>query len=195
MSMFFQKSSDEESEEFFPKELNETSDSDVDDTEGNMLLRIQKLKKELQACTKERKEYLDGWQRIKADYLNSKKRHDEERIHTIARAEVHFIEKLLPLCDSFDMAREHIGASDTSTLATGFTQIHSQLLSILSASQVTEISAEGEPFDPNKHEALSSTPVDAPEKNDTVVRVLQKGYMHGDVLLRPAKVIIGTFTG
>ncbi len=170
--------------------------SDVDDTEGDPLARIKKLKDELKSCTKERKEYLEGWQRIKADYLNSKKRYDEERMQIISRSESAFIEKILPLCDSFDMALSGTMAEgEANAWKTGFSQIHSQLKSILSESKVTEIAPLGEQFDPHKHEALSSISVDNKMKHDTVVSVLQKGYMRGDTLLRPAKVIIGVFEG
>lgn len=194
MSMYFINTSEEE--EVVPERIIENDDSDeIDETEGNLLLRVQKVKKELQACAKERKEYLEGWQRAKADYLNSKKRHDEERAETVTRAEMRMIEKILPLCDSFDMAFAHTDTKEEGTVwKTGFSQIHAQLMSILSDFRVTEIVALGEKFDPYKHEALSSITVDAQVKNDTVVSVLQKGYVRGDTLVRPAKVIIGVFT-
>lgn len=195
MSMYFINTSDEE-EEVVPERIIENDDSDeIDETEGNLLLRVQKVKKELQACTKERKEYLEGWQRAKADYLNSKKRYEEERTEVVTRAEMRMIEKILPLCDSFDMALAHTDTKEEGTVwKTGFSQIHAQLMSILSDFRVTEIVALGEKFDPYKHEALSSIMVDAQVKNDTVVSVLQKGYVRGDTLVRPAKVIIGVFT-
>lgn len=166
-------------EEIFP---------DVDETEGNQELRIQKLKAELKECQKERKDYLDGWQRAKADYLNSKKRYDEERKLLLARGEDALIEKLLPLADSFDMALAH--EKEGSAWGAGFTQIHSQLRSLLQSFGVVEVEALGKPFNPNLHEALSTKEVEEGE-HEQVVEVLQKGYMRGDTLLRPAKVVIG----
>ncbi|MBX9906448.1 nucleotide exchange factor GrpE [Patescibacteria group bacterium] len=167
---------------------------DVDETEGDALARIKKLKEELKKCNAEKKEYLDGWQRTKADYLNSKKRHDDERGQNAVRSEINLIEKILPLCDSFDMALAHEDAGgEANVWKTGFVQIHSQLKSILADFKVTEIAAEGAHFDPYKHEALSSIAVDSEMKHDMVISVLQKGYMRGDTLLRPAKVVIGVY--
>ena len=168
---------------------------DVDETEGNASLRIQKLKEDLKKCAGERKDYLEGWQRAKADYLNSKKRFDEEKSQTRAYAQISFIEDLLPLCDSFDMALEHgdkSNASGDAILKTGLTLIHGQLNSFLAKYNISEVRALGEVFNPHEHEALSSQSVDNPKLHDTIVTVLQKGYKQGDKLIRPAKVVIGT---
>ncbi len=181
--------------EFEVEKGEESAFDDVDETEGNASLRIKKLRDDLKKCGEERKEYLEGWQRIKADYLNSKKRFEEEKLQTRSYAQISFIEDLLPLCDSFDMALEHgkKDADSTDTiLKTGLSQIHGQLQSLLAKYKVEEVQALGKPFDPHEHEALSSQPVDDTHMHDTVVVVLQKGYRQGDTLIRPAKVIIGT---
>ena len=167
-----------------------TESDDIDETDGNALARIAKLKEELKVCQSERKEYLDGWQRMKADYFNSKKRYDEERLQIASRSEDGFIERLLPLCDSFDMALAH---ADQSALGAGISQIAGQLRSLLQSFDVTVVGQEGEAFNPMYHEALQSEAVTDEEKNDTIIRVLQKGYVRRDKLLRPAKVIIGAF--
>lgn len=163
---------------------------DVDETEGTLLDRIKKLRTELKKTQEERKEYLDGWQRTKADYLNSKKRFEEERDDIIKRAEMRFVEKLLPLVDSFSMALDTTQGEENAW-KTGLLQIHTQLQSLLRDLNVTEIEALGKPFNPYEHDALSSTQVDEAQK-DIVVTVLQKGYKYKDTVLRPVKVIIGT---
>lgn len=173
----------DEQEREYDLEPNDEFADDVDATDGNALAKIKDLKEKLKACEKERKDYLDGWQRSKADYLNSKKRYDEERSEVMLRTEESFIMKLLPLCDSFDMAALH-GAD-------GMAQIHGQFKNFLASMDVVEIDAEGKPFDPRFHEALKTEVVDDEQKVDTVIAVLQKGYMRKDRLLRPAKVVIG----
>lgn len=161
---------------------------DIDEMEGDTLAKIRELKEKLKTCEKEKKDHLDGWQRSKADYLNSKKRHEEERAATTTFAEDAFIERLLPLCDSFDMALAQMGES---ALDAGFKGIHTQLRGILAAAGVVEIEAEGKPFNPRIHEALKTEPVEDKALEDVVVGVLQKGYMRKERLLRPAKVVIG----
>jgi molecular chaperone GrpE len=164
-------------------------DAEVDETEGNALQKIKELKDKLKACEKERKDYLDGWQRSKADYLNSKKRYDEERLLIASRAEDACIERLLPLCDSFDMA---IAQKGEDAWDQGFKSIYSQLQSLLASMDVEAIEAEGKPFDPKLHEALKTEVVEDEEQIDQVIAVLQKGYTRRDRLIRPAKVVIGT---
>lgn len=192
MSIFENKNDDVEVE--FDAENKD--EFDEEETDGALTERLTKVKADLVACSKERKEYLDGWQRVKADYLNSKKRYEEERGQSIARSEVSLIEKLLPLCDSFDMALSHIepGKGDAA-LAAGFSQISAQLDGILSSFGVTDVSPIGEEFDPHTHDALSSSAVDSQDQHGKVISVLQKGYRRGETLIRPAKVIIGEFTG
>lgn len=194
MTMYFDIKENDDMEFEAEKEQGGAFD-DVDETEGNASLRIKKLRDDLKKCGEERKEYLEGWQRIKADYLNSKKRFEEEKLQTRAYAQISFIEDILPLCDSFDMAFEH-GKKDADSSETiwktGLSQIHGQLQSLLAKYKVEEVQALGKAFNPHEHEALSSQPVTDTSLHDTVVAVLQKGYRQGDVLIRPAKVIIGT---
>lgn len=162
---------------------------EIDETEGDTLEKIKSLKDKLRLCERERKDYLDGWQRSKADYLNSKRRYDEERVALVSRAEDAFIERLLPLCDSFDMAEAQKG---TDAWDQGFKGIHSQLRSLLTSMDVVAIEAAGQPFDPRLHEALKTEVVEDEGLYDTVIAVLQKGYIRNDRLIRPAKVVIGT---
>lgn len=193
MTMYFD-TKDSDDMEFETEREAENAFDDVDETEGNASLRIKKLRDDLKKCSEERKEYLEGWQRIKADYLNSKKRFEEEKLQSRAYAQISFIEDLLPLCDSFDMALEHgkKESGGTDVWQAGLSQIHAQLQSLLSKYKVEEIKALGKPFNPHEHEALSSQPVTDTSLHDTVVTVLQKGYRQGETLIRPAKVIIGT---
>jgi molecular chaperone GrpE len=187
--------SDEKDEEIIREEEGDNqSFDDVDATDGNALLRIKDLKEKLKVCEKERKEYLDGWQRAKADYLNSTKRFAEERSQIKERAEISLIERILPLCDSFDMALQG-EKGDGGVWREGFERIYAQLTTLLKDLGVSATGEIGAPFDPYQHEALSNQKVEKEESHDTVIAVLQKGYKRGDILIRPAKVVIGVFEG
>jgi molecular chaperone GrpE len=180
----------ENNEEIIPEPDTTTDDLELDETEGNLVARVRRLKDELLVSQKERKEYLDGWQRSKADYMNLSRRFDEERRILSERSESAVIEKILPLCDSFEMAFIHT-AEERGVWVDGLSRIHSQLLSILNDLGVSAVGTVGEKFDPRMHEALKSEVVEDESRIDTIVAVLQKGYKRGDILIRPAKVTIG----
>src|SRR3989344_7385510 len=110
-------------------------DAELADVEDDFKGELKKWKEKLATCEKDRKEYLDGWQRARADYLNNKQRLEAEREQERERHAAHFIEKLLPLCDSFDMAladmkkQEDIRQSAENWRA-GVEQIYNQLAAV-----------------------------------------------------------------
>lgn len=165
---------------------------EIDSTEGDLKERVRTLSQELKKCIAERKTYLEGWQRAKADYLNSRKRADEEREEIARRTEANMLKKLLPFIDSFTLALDApTSTQEGDPWRAGLQQIHGQLGALLRELEVTEVASVGETFDPHRHEAISSQPVPDADLHDKVVAVLQKGYMHRSLLLRPAKVVIG----
>lgn len=155
---------------------------------------LKKLRESLRACEKERQEFLDGWQRSKADFLNQRKRLQEEQRLATERAENSLIGQILVLADSFDMAFKNADAWSAidANWAKGIEGIYAQLQSILREYGVQEIEAQGVAFNPALHEAYASKPVDTADAHDTVIEVAQKGYIRGDTVLRPARVVIGT---
>lgn len=172
-----------------------TDEPELEDVEDNLKDKLTKVKEKLAACQNERHEYLDGWQRSKADYLNSKQRLATEREQDIDRQTARFVERLLPLADSFDMALADMrkqNGTDGNWHA-GIEQIYNQLASILKSYNVEVLDPVGAPFDPHSHEAVSEMPVADPAQDHTALKVLQKGYSVGQRLIRPAKVVVGTF--
>ncbi|MBI2637362.1 MAG: nucleotide exchange factor GrpE [Candidatus Sungbacteria bacterium] len=151
------------------------------DTRG----RITKLKEELKKCSEEKKEYLDGWQRSKADHINYKK--DEgKRLEDIARfVTTGLIQDLLPALDSFDLALGHGMNSDVEK---GVLLIRSQLLDILKKRGLEVLHSEDKKFDPAFHEAIGETEIDGEE--GMVVEEIQKGYVFRGNVVRPARVKI-----
>jgi molecular chaperone GrpE len=150
--------------------------------------RIKKLKAELEACKQERQEYLDGWQRMRADVANQKKEDVQRHAQLHERAVEEVLEDMLPALDAFDMAMQ--GAPWQAVDAnwrSGVEYIRGQLVSALEKHGITVFGVEGEPFDTTRHEAVSGG--DA-EGAHTVLKVLRTGYRCGDRIIRPAQVTV-----
>jgi molecular chaperone GrpE len=163
---------------------------DVEELEEH---KIKVLREKLKACEKEKSEHMETLQRTKADFLNSKRRLDEQFQRDTERIALQYIEKLLPLCDSFNMAMadENAWNATDEKWRTGIEAIYAQLQTILAQSDVTEIREIGVAFDPHLHEAVSNELVDNVKKVDTIISILQRGYRQGDIVIRPARVTVG----
>lgn len=156
---------------------------------------VKKLREELKAVRKEKEEYLTGWQRAKADYVNLNKELDLARINISIITREKMVDKLLPALDSFEMAfgnKEHWGTLDKEWRM-GIESIHSQLIKGLENSGIEKIDQVEVPFDPSIHQSISMVKTDNEKKDHTVEKVLQVGYKIGERVIRPAKVTIYEF--
>lgn len=181
-------------------ETNEMTETDLQDIEAREKDIISSLKAKLKTSEQEKREILEETQRTKADFLNARKRLEEERLKDRERALIGYIERLLPLCDSFEMAMADKEKWDKAEAGwrKGVEGIYSQLQSILNAYSVKAVSPLGETFDPYKHEALSTVPVTEEKQHDKIVKVIQLGYemQKNDgttEMIRPARVAIGVY--
>jgi molecular chaperone GrpE len=138
--------------------------------------------KELEAKAAEN---LDGWQRAVAEFQNYKKRVDRDRESDKAVMKGDLIRRFLPVLD--DLERAIKDRPKDSPWAAGIELITRKFESILKAEGLTRIDAEGQPFDPTYHEAISYEPADGVESGN-VIGVVQNGYMLGDYVVRPAQV-------
>ena len=133
-------------------------------------------------------EVKDTFLRAKADVENARRRADEDVQKARKFAVEGFAESLLPVIDSFDAAL----ATDTATveqMREGITATHKQLVSALERNKVVAVAPEaGTKFDPHQHQAISVVP--AEQEPNTVVAVLQKGYMIAERVMRPALVTV-----
>jgi molecular chaperone GrpE len=146
----------------------------------------EELKKELEEVKAQRDEYLAGWQRARADFLNHKKEERERMQEFIKFAEEELLAELLPVIDNLELAQAQVQGKD-DMFSKGFLQIAMQLKRFLQDHQVGELKAEGEKFNPEFHEAAGEIEKEGVESG-TIVDVLLKGYtLHGK-LIRPAKV-------
>lgn len=170
-----------------------TSDQNDEDVEmipdeeagGDPVSRMKKLREVAHACEVEKKEYLDGWQRAKADLANYKKDEAKRFDELIKFAAEGVIADAVQVLDSFDLALRHEIPADVER---GIVLIRSQLEDILRRRGLELIRAKGERFDPAIHESMGELESDAPE--GTVVEELQKGYRLNGRVLRPARVKI-----
>lgn len=154
-----------------------------------------KLREELKKTQQERHEYLEGWQRAKADLVNFKREVETERSRATTYAIQDLLHDLLPVMDSFEMAfkdKERWERADEGWRK-GVEYIYAQLLSILENREVKQINPLGESFDPTQHDSIEVVAVDEKEDDGTVVDVIQRGYMLGERLIRAPKVRVGAY--
>ncbi len=166
----------------------------ADEAQGDT---IKKLREKLKLAEAGKLENLTNWQKDKADFVNARKR-DEERAQEVLKfAKADLITQILPVLDTFDLAMRNKESWEAlpKDWRMGMESIQNQLLGVLTQNGVTKIEGVGEAFDPNVHEAIDSVPVDAQEKDHTVVEVLQPGFSLHSKVLRPAKVRVGQFDG
>lgn len=150
--------------------------------------KIKELKEKIERCEGEKSEYLAGWQRARADYLNFKKNEIERIEEIIKNANEELILKILPILDNLELAEANLSnSSRESDYIKGVLQIKKQFLDILKREGVEEIKTIGERFDPNFHdvvEEIEKKGVDA----GIIIKEIQKGYTLNGKVIRPSKV-------
>jgi len=132
--------------------------------------------------------YLANWQRAQADFINYKRRIEQERSETVNFANSTLILNLLPVLDDLERALDSVSEKLAGlTWVDGIVLIYRKLRAILEGHGLAEIKAVGEPFDPNLHEAV----LYGEGEEGKVIEELQKGYKLHDRVLRPTIVKVG----
>jgi molecular chaperone GrpE len=176
-------------EEIQTKDLNESAPEpgrpgEVFEEQGELTA----LKKELEALQAKSEEYLDGWQRERAEFANYKKRMEREREQMRENVTGDLIRRYLEVLDDLERAlKNRPQDGEGAAWAEGIELIYRKLAGILESEGVELLEAEGQPFDPNLHEAISQEPSDDHESGH-VIEVVKNGYRLGDRVLRPAMV-------
>jgi molecular chaperone GrpE len=147
---------------------------------------------EVAELTRERDEYLDALQRLKAEFENYRKRVSREQADFVTRASERLVKQLLPVLDDLERALEAAAEHEEAELEEGVRLVHRSLADALAKEGLVEVETDGA-FDPHTQEALLAQPSDADE--GTVIQVLQKGYKLGDRVLRPARVVVSRGSG
>jgi molecular chaperone GrpE len=143
---------------------------------------------ELAVAQRERDEYLQHLQRVQADFENYRKRMLREQTALVERATERLVEELLPVLDSLESAIASVSAGSGDELAKigkGLELVQAEMLGVLEKTGLSRIEAEGKPFDPNEHEAVSQEDGDGEPIVSDVVRT---GYRLKGRVLRPAMV-------
>lgn len=148
------------------------------------------LAERLEKAEAQAAEYLDGWQRERAEFANARKRLEKSRAEARQNATIEVISRLLPILDDFERALDAAPpAIAQDDWFDGIVLVHRKLVGILDGEGIERIPTIGEAFDPNIHDAVMQ---EASEEYDsgTVVRELRSGYRLEQRLIRPAMVIV-----
>ena len=143
---------------------------------------------ELAAEREKSETYYKNWQRSAADFINYKRRVEQDRSENARLANAAMVINILPVFDDIDRAVATVDANLAGlNWVQGVVAIHRKFSQLLDSMGVTEIDSANQPFDPAKHEAIGQAPGD----EGKVLHVVQKGYTLGERVIRPAMVIVG----
>jgi len=178
------------------KEEPSVAPTSAEATAGKKAMEGEGFKKQLEECEKKAAEYLSGWQRERADFLNYKKEEMERIGQLINYAREELILEILPLMDNFEVIEKKLPENlKKDENIKGLLQIKIQFQDFLKSLGVEEIKSVGEKFDPKFHESVgeilpseASAKEGAKPESGTIVEEIQKGYKSNGHLLRPARV-------
>ena len=142
------------------------------------------LSVELEATRRERDQYLDALRRLKAEFENWRKRQERERSRVLSMASERLVQELLPVLDNLDRALEAGGDIREGVQAT-----RDQLAEVLGDEGLLPVASDGQPFDPNVHEAVMSLLSEEHEEG-TIIQTFQRGYLLNGKPIRTAKVVV-----
>lgn len=153
--------------------------------------KLEEATLELEKCNAEKQEFLDGWQRAKADYVNLKKRSEEEKALLLDLAKTGFISEVLPVLDSLDSALAH-NEPDAVAWRKGIENTYNSFVSILKTHEIEQYSPQvGDEFDPVRNICVQTVPVAGKESLNKILAILGKGYEIKGKVIRPALVTVG----
>jgi molecular chaperone GrpE len=161
-----------------------------EDGEEDLKKTLKKFRADLKACKLEKEEYLNGWQKERADFANYRKQEDDRKANFSESVRERILTRFLTVLDSFNMAfanKESWNKVDENWRK-GVEYIYAQLNTVFEEYDVKEIGVVGEDFDPNIHQSIDMTQTDKKKDNHKISEVVQKGYKLGDRVVRAARV-------
>src|SRR3989344_3760830 len=166
-----------------------------EDGEEDLKKTLKKLRADLKACKKEKEEFLTGWQKERADFINYKKEEDNRKALFSEAMRERILTRFLSVLDSFAMAFANKDAWEKvdPNWRRGIEHIHSQLDAVFEEYGVKPVGEVGETFDPNIHQSIDLVPTTQKELDHKIAEVVQKGYKLGERILRPARVNVYEF--
>src|SRR3989344_2406446 len=156
---------------------------------------IKKLRLKLKKTLEEKQEYLTGWQRTKADFINARKRDEELQKDFIKYSNESLISSLIPVLESFNMAmgnKESWEKADRNWRV-GVEYIANQLKKVLEESGLKEINPVGQKFDPNRDEVVEYVRVSDQKQDHIIISVIHKGFSLNEKVLKAPQVKVGEF--
>jgi molecular chaperone GrpE len=168
----------------YPEELqNNEAGPEAEETED-----IDSLKQALAEEKKKAEEYLANWQRSQADFINYKRRTEQERLEFNRYANAELAREILSALDDLERALEAVPPKlAKNDWVEGIRLVERKFKASLDGQGIAPMESLGQPFDPNYHEALRQ----GKGEEGIIIEEFQKGYMMGDKVLRPAKVVVG----
>ena len=186
---------DESSEKETKGDINLDSDIIPEDEGESSIVLVKKLKEKIKKLEAEKTEYMDGWQRERADFMNYKKRVEGEKLEVIKYSNENLVSDIIPVLDSFDMAFSNKEAWQKvdKNWRIGVEYIYTQLMKVLSENGLREMNPIGEKFDPKFHVAEEHIETDDEKKDGVIVTVKKKGYMLNDRVVVAPNVVVAEF--
>jgi molecular chaperone GrpE len=177
------------------KNVDQDASDDVvfEDDGASLKDKLKELRVKLKQAEEEKLTYLTGWQKDKAEFINAHRRDEEQRKEFIKYANEALIEELIPVLDSFELARANKEAWEKveKNWRIGVEYIQSQLKSALERAGLKEISPAGQAYNPTTHEAVGMQEVTDAAQEGKIVEVKSKGYELSGKSVRAPKVIVG----
>jgi molecular chaperone GrpE len=169
-------------------------EEESEDTPSLPTQKLARLEEALKKCKEERDEYLSGWQRAKADFVNSRKETQSGLKGLEKEITAKLLGDFLPVLDTFSIAKSNKEAWEKvdANWRQGVEHIEKMLTETLASHGLETFGEVGEEFSPEKYHALASVPVSESEDH-TVVEVIKPGYRMNGQIIRPAEVKVGEF--
>jgi len=153
---------------------------------------IRRLHEALETKTREVEEHHDRYLRAAAEFDNARKRAAREREEYTRYANESLLRELLPVLDNFERALQAArGEPAAAAVTSGVELIQRELLRVLEKFGVTSFTSVGQPFDPERHEAIARVPTQG-RPEGTVMDETARGYLLNGRVLRPAMVTVAS---
>jgi len=155
---------------------------------------VEELEQRLAEKDRQAQEYLAKYRQAASEFDEARLRLRREISKDIERSRREILADLLEVVDNLDRALDaaRTSASPSDALLQGVEMVRRQFLGKLEGFGVTRIEADGQPFDPNLHEAITRVPTSSPDQDGTIVGIVRQGYRIGNDVLRPAGVAVAT---
>lgn len=173
-------------------ETQETVQHAQDDVQQEKSTELAELEEKYAALQRDYDEVKEKFLRLLADFDNQKKRAIKEKAELLRTASQDTLSALLPVLDDFDRAKQLADQEgSTETMSEGVLLVYHKFSNTLRGLGLEAMHTNGEPFDPELHEAVTEIPAFSDDMRGKVVDTIEKGYKLGDKIIRYAKVVVG----